>query len=231
MKLLSPAATNAKTAKNELDGRYFSAILHLAPSSLSGYDVCPAASNGCKMSCLNTAGRGRFNNVQTARLNKTLRFFKDRNGFLADLIDDIGYMVDKADKLGKIPVVRLNGTSDIDWENIKIDGFMNIFEYWPQVQFYDYTKRIARLNRTKLPDNYHLTFSLSEVNKVAAKRVLSLGFNVAAVFHTIPNQYESIEVINGDNTDLRFLEGYQGKIVGLKAKGKAKKDTSGFVIA
>ena len=36
-------------------------------------------------------------------------------------------------------------------------------------------------------------------------------------------------VINGDKTDMRFKDPV-GVIVGLKAKGKARKDTSGFVI-
>jgi hypothetical protein len=59
---------------------------------------------------------------------------------------------------------------------------------------------------------------------------LSNGMNVAAVFHKVPETYLGRTVINGDETDLRFLDP-KGVIVGLKAKGKAKKDTTGFVVS
>lgn len=230
MKLLSPANTNAKTAKNGQFSEYLSAILHLAPFNLSGYQVCPAASKGCSMACLNTAGRGRFNNVQNARIRKTKLFFTDPVNFMAQLIKDIQALDKKAKKQNKKTVIRLNGTSDIAWENFEAKDGLNIFELFPHIQFYDYTKRIERFNFTNLPANYHLTFSASEVNTVLAKRALNLGFNVAVVFaKKLPNTYWNTLVINGDNHDLRFLEGYQGAIIGLKAKGKAKKDNTGFV--
>lgn len=230
MKLLTQAHQNAKTAKNEKFDKYLSAILHLAPYTLSGVNVCPAASKGCAMACLNTAGRGRFDNVQQARIRKTKMYIQQRDLFLTLLVKDITALQRKAVKLGKIPVVRLNGTSDIDWENVAIGDKKNIFELFPNVQFYDYTKRVARLKMNELPSNYYLVFSMSEVNEVVAKRVLSLGFNVATVFRgSIPALWNEIEVINGDEHDLRFIEGYQGKIIGLKAKGKAKKDSTGFV--
>lgn len=230
MKLLSPAHTNAKTAKNGQFAEYLSAILHLAPFNLSGYQVCPAASKGCSMSCLNTAGRGRFTNVQNARIRKTKWFFNDKVSFMAQLIKDIESLNKKAKLENKKAVIRLNGTSDIAWENFEAKDNLNIFELFPHIQFYDYSKRIERFNSINLPTNYHLTFSASEVNTVLAKRALKLNFNVAVVFSKdIPNNYWNSTVINGDLHDLRFLEGYQGAIVGLKAKGKAKKDITGFV--
>ena len=231
MKLLTMAHANAKTAKNGKDDRFHTAILHLAPYNKSGYQVCPAASNGCAMACLNTAGRGRFDNVQQARTRKTKLFFQDRELFLTQLIDDIGLLTFQANKLDKIPVVRLNGTSDIDWENVLIDNFCNIFEYWPNVQFYDYTKRIDRLTKlVKNPyDNYHITFSNSENNDRVSRLALELGFNVAVVFRNeLPELYWGYPVVNGDDTDLRFIDN-KNSIVGLKAKGDAKKDKSGFV--
>lgn len=230
MKLLTQAHQNAKTAKNLQFAEYLTAILHLAPFNLSGFNVCPSASNGCAMACLNTAGRGRFDNVQAARIRKTKLFFSDKNTFMAMLIKDIKALVKKADKNKQKAIVRLNGTSDIAWENYEAFQGLNIFELFPNVQFYDYTKRAARLDMSELPDNYHLTFSLSEVNLPLAKRLLKLGFNVAVVFKDIiPTNWNKVDVTNGDNHDLRFMEGYQGKWIGLKAKGKAKKDTTGFV--
>src|SRR5690348_187445 len=117
MKLLSPAHTNAKTAKNGQFDQYLSAILHLAPFNLSGINVCPAASKGCAMACLNTAGRGRFDNVQQARIRKTKLFFSQPKEFFTQLIKDIAALDKKAKRSNKIAVVRLNGTSDIAWEN------------------------------------------------------------------------------------------------------------------
>jgi len=222
------AHQNAKTAKNSQFDEYLSAILHLAPFNLSGYNVCPAASKGCAMACLNTAGRGRFDNVQQARIRKTKLFYSNRNEFILLLVKDITALVRKAIKLNKKPVVRLNGTSDIDWENIEIIGGLNIFDYFPDVQFYDYTKRPDRVVTNTYP-NYHITFSMSEVNEIVALRLAKRGYNVAVVFNSIPNNWQGLNVINGDNHDLRFLEGYQGAIIGLKAKGKAKKDNTGFV--
>ena len=230
MLLLSPAHTNAKTAKNSIHSDYLSAILHLAPFDLSGINVCPAASKGCAMSCFNTAGRGRFDNVQQARIRKTKEFFGDPKQFFANLIGDISYLQRKAFKQGQKVAIRLNGTSDIAWENYEAYNGLNIFEVFPYVQFYDYSKRSERLKHTELPANYHLTFSASEVNEVICKRVLKLNFNVAVVFaNSIPNEFWNTAVVNGEQSDLRFLEGYSGSVIGLKAKGKAKQDTTGFV--
>lgn len=227
MKLLTPAHANAKTAKNEQFDQYLTAIMHLAPSTLSGYNVCPKASAGCAAACLNTAGRGRFDSIQLARLNKTKRFFEDKENFKNDLIKDISALARKAKREGKKPVVRLNGTSDIQWEKISIMLGKNIFELFPDVQFYDYTKIFTRL-LSDLPSNYHLTFSASESNEAECLQALELGFNVAMVFDSIPSNYKGHAVISGDDHDLRFLD-KANSIVGLKAKGDAKKDKSGFV--
>jgi len=228
MKLLTLAHQNAKTAKNSQFLQFHTAILHLAPFNLSGFQVCPSASNGCAMACLNTAGRGRFTNVQSARIRKTKLFFQDRKEFNRLLVKDIDKLVRKATKENKTPVVRLNGTSDIAWENFEVSNGLNIFDMYPNVQFYDYSKRPDRVINNDYP-NYHLTFSVSEVNEVISKRIAKKGFNIAVVFNSIPTIWNSLQVVNGDNHDLRFLEGNNGLVIGLKAKGKAKKDTSGFV--
>jgi len=226
--LLTPAKANAKTAKNEGKG-YLSFILHLAPASVSGYNMCPAASLGCKAACLNTAGRGRFSDTQNARIRKTLYYVKLNGLFLTRLWSELSKLQAKAARLGLTPVVRLNGTSDIAWENKRVNG-LNVFETFKGITFYDYTKltfRLASLKALALP-NYSLTFSASESNDADCKLALSLGYNVAMVFNYIPESYQGITVINGDNDDLRFTDN-KGVIVGLKAKGKAKQDKTGFV--
>ncbi len=223
MKLLTEAASNTKTAKNAKYGNYLSYILHLAPSRLSETNVCPMASRGCIAACLNTAGRGQFNSVQAARIRKTKLYVHNRAEFLKLLHADLDAVLRKATKLKLKPVVRLNGTSDLDW--------IDTIRLFPGIQFYDYTKRLGHITRLS-PANYHLTFSRSEVNETACVDVLwHTQVNVAVVFRGIPpSTYLNRPVISGDDHDLRFLDKPGGYIVALKAKGKAKKDQSGFVV-
>jgi len=228
MKLLS--VSNTKTRKGEAQG-YLTFILHLAPGKLSGFQVCPGASKGCLSACLNTAGRGRFNPVQDARVRKTRKLFEDRAGFMGELVGDIESAERKANRGGMVPVFRLNGTSDIRWETIPCtrDGerFPNVMEAFPHLTFYDYTKLP---NRRNIPANYHLTFSRSESNENRLAGVVRRGLNVAVVFAgDLPETYRGLPVVSGDDTDLRFLDP-KGCIVGLTAKGEAKGDTSGFVV-
>jgi hypothetical protein len=230
VKLLS-VGTNAKTIKSDKQGEYLTAILYLAPALTSGIvNVCPKATAGCKASCLFTAGRGVYHNVQAARVRKTLLFIQNRQEFLLQLVDDLTKFINKCNKLDVKPAVRLNGTSDIAWENISPPfSRLNVLELFPNIQFYDYTKIHKRLFNI-LPNNYHLTFSRSETNEVECKQALQLKTNVAVVFKDkLPKKYWDVRVINGDLTDLRFLDA-KSVIVGLKAKGRAKKDTTGFVI-
>lgn len=232
MKLLTEAAANAKTAKNSSHGAYLSYILHLAPYNLSGHNVCPAASAGCAAACLNSAGRGAFSNVQAARVRKTLLLFKSRAEFVGQLGQDLNAVVCKSVKLKLKPVVRLNGTSDLDWTRIKLLDGRTVFEAYPDIQFYDYTKVLRRLYDLKRRpiSNYHLTFSRSETNEADCIEALRLGYNVAVVFAgDTPLTYLGAPTIDGDSHDLRFLDP-RGAVVALKAKGKARRDTSGFVI-
>jgi len=216
---------NTKTVKGEVMG-YQTYIMHLAPSTLSGYNTCPMASTGCAAACLNTAGRGRFTTTQEARIRKTKWFFEDRETFMAQLVKDITAAIRKAGREGFVPVFRLNGTSDIRWETVPVGGFRNIMEMFPTVMFYDYTKL---QNRRDLPFNYHLTFSRSEENYAAVDMMMAAGYNVAIVFNELPAVYNGYTVIDGTETDLRFLD-EKGVVVGLLAKGKAKKDVSGFTV-
>ena len=231
MRLLSTG--NPKLLKGEKKG-YMSFVLHLAPSTLSGKNTCPKATEGCKAACLNTAGRGGIfkkgettNVIQESRIRKTKMFFENRNQFIKDLVADINLGIKQAEKKGMIPCFRLNGTSDISWEKYEVSNGKNIFQMFPEVQFYDYTK----INNRKVSHikNYHLTFSKADGNDMDVRLAASNGLNVAAVFRSIPETYLGRPVINGDETDLRFLDP-KGVIVGLKAKGKARKDTTGFVI-
>ena len=225
---------NTKTAKGEASG-YLTGILHLAPGNLAGVQVCPKASAGCLAACLNTAGRGRFDKIQKARINKTRWLFDDRKGFMAALVKSIEATIRKAEREGMTPCIRLNGTSDLPWEKFKCerDGieYPNPMEAFPNVQFYDYTKIAARAlkwARGDMPGNYHVTFSASESNDDKARMVALAGGNVAVVFDRLPTVYHCRKVVDGDNSDLRFLDPV-GVVVGLKAKGDAKKDQSGFV--
>ena len=223
MKLLTLG--NTKTVKGEAMG-YQTYIMHLAPSTLSGYNTCPMASKGCAAACLNTAGRGRFTATQEARIRKTRWFFEDRPTFMVQLVKDIQAAIRKADRETMIPVFRLNGTSDIRWETIPVNGRRNIMEMFPSQTFYDYTKL---QNRVNLPSNYHLTFSRSEENYTAVDTMMAQGYNTAIVFDNLPAVYNGYKVIDGTETDLRFLDP-KNVIVGLLAKGKAKKDLSGFTV-
>lgn len=224
-KLLSTA--NPKAQKGAKYG-YLTFVLHLAPADISGHEVCAKRTPGCTESCLNTAGRGGMfkpgentNTIQKARIRKTQYFFNERDSFMQDLILDINRAIKFANKRNLVPVFRLNATSDLAWEKYTIDG-MSIFEMFPEIQFYDYTKILGR--KVAHIKNYHLTFSRAECNDADVIRALAMGMNVAQVYDKIPDN-----LFSADDTDLRFLDPNVG-IVALKAKGRAKKDRTGFVI-
>jgi hypothetical protein len=231
LKLLSTA--NPKIQKGAKLG-YLSFILHLAPATLSGKETCPKRTAGCTAACLNTAGRGGMfkrgentNMIQQARIRKTKMFFEDRAAFMEQLEKDINLGIKQARRLGLTPVFRLNGTSDLAWEKYTLKGSdKNVFEMFDNIQFYDYTKVLGR--KVSHLSNYHLTFSAADGNDADVQKAVAQGMNVAAVFDRLPEEYMGREVIDADEHDLRFLDP-KGVIAGLKAKGRAKKDTSGFV--
>ena len=244
MKLLSIG--NPKVLKGMKQG-YMTYILHLAPANLSGYEVCAKRTVGCTLACLNTSGRGGMikkgettNAIQQARIRKTKLFFENRAVFMTQLVKDIELAIKQSAKKNLIPVFRLNGTSDLAWEKYEAtvtdkNGlsivFKNIFEAFPFVQFYDYTKIPGR--KVNGIANYHLTFSEADGNVLDTLNAIRAGMNVATVFgikknSPMPKMWNGMPVFNGDDSDLRFLDP-KGVVVGLYAKGKAKKDTSGFV--
>ena len=231
---------NAKIVKGEELG-YITKGIHFAPAQLSGFEVCQWRSKGCTASCLNTAGRGQMNSIQQSRIAKTKLFFDKQFDFLTKLSKEISSSIKLATKKGMNSVFRLNLTSDISWESV----FFNeeepktIFDKFPSIQFYDYTKSFKRMcsflgkpfvkGEAKFPSNYHLTFSRSEHNDSKCEMVLAMGGNVAVVFRNqLPKTWKGYEVVNGDETDLRFLD-KQGVVIGLIEKGMAKKDATGFV--
>lgn len=221
---------NLKIEKSNKSGKgYLSAIMHLAPYNLSGRNVCPQASKGCAAACLNTAGFGIYKKVQDARIKRTQWFFDNRKEFMKHLRKEIATFVKRCKKNKVKPAIRLNGTSDLKWEELT----PSLFTEFSTVQFYDYTKitkRMLRYCNQELPDNYHLTFSRSESNDSDVKQVLNEGGNVAVVFKDkLPKKWNGVKVINADETDQRFLDP-KNVICGLLAKGKGKKDSSGFVI-
>lgn len=258
-----------KTSKGAALG-YLTGVMYLAPADTSGREVCPFLTAGCTAVCLNTAGRGGMsagnstftapngseipdNAVQRARIRRTNFYFASPIMFLAYVIRDVIRLQRKAAAMGLRPAVRLNGTSDIDWsrkvvaEVVHANGSsrsLTIFELFPEVEFYDYTKNpllLQRFAENLLPKNYHVTASWSErMTGPQLAALLDAGVNVAVPFKSDSGrdyrvlQTETVvgpaEVVNGDLHDLRFLDGRRGVIVALKAKGRARKDRSGFVV-
>ena len=220
------AIENAKTVKGEKLG-YLTGILYLAPASESGVmNTCQFATDACMQACLFTAGRGIFAGIRKGRIDKTLLLHSNRALFLECLRWDIGKIVRRARKLGLTPCVRINGTSDLAWIPMQMSA------EFPDVQFYDYTKLPKPELRVR--PNYWLTFSYSGSNLAESMRALSNGVNVSVVFTTrrsqeLPATWNGFAVVNGDSHDLRFLDP-KGVVIGLRAKGKARKQTSPFIV-
>ena len=227
--------TSSKIVKGDGD-EYLTGIVYLAPADIvEGINLCSmAVLAGCKSACLYTAGRGAFNNVQSARIRKTILLRDFPELFYEQLREDLRKFMAYCKKRGIQPVIRLNGTSD--WAFYK---HIDMAGEFAEIQFYDYTK-IPKMAYKKakglLPDNYHITLSYSEASLKYADLILKAhketGVNVAVVFrdkNNIPTEFMGSQVIDGDKDDLRFLDP-TGHVVALYAKGKAKKDTSGFVI-
>ena len=242
MALLS-VGNDAKTVHGEEVG-YLTAVQYLAPHKVSGIDVCKYATPGCSSACLYTAGRGQQTQVQTARINRTNYLFSNRVQYFLDLEREISAFIRKADRIGFIPTVRLNGTSDLPWERMPFTGangqrYESIMDRFQDLTFYDYTKDH---NRAK-DQPYNLTYSRAETptNQAHALDLLNQGINVAVVFGVsnvrdkfgnkkpLPQSWQGFKVIDGDINDLRFLDP-AGVVVGLRNKGKATKDSTGFVI-
>jgi len=252
---------NPKTVKGQKEG-YMTAILYLAPWKAAGVNLCPMAElAGCFAGCLNQAGHGGMakanatiapygvevadNNVQRARIARSRRFIDNQTLFMADLHREIVKFIARAGRKGLTPVVRLNGTSDIQWEKIQYRAptargdyrTQTVFDHFADIQFYDYTKIAKRFERP-LPANYHLSLSYSEASPVYALRCLRAADEFQAPLVIVVRDDRAKEIaqglagdhyVNGDDNDLRFTDPVGARVY-LKAKGPARKDTSGFVI-
>lgn len=247
---------NPKVAKGATRGEV-TAVLHLLPhreygrlAALNGdevparFNLCPNAGS-CVASCLNTAGRGGIpmssyagrafaNNVQHGRYKRTHLYRTAPDAFRAQLEREMQIVADWALSLGLSVSFRLNGTSDVHWER----AFPGLRIPVGAVR-YDYTKSWLLAYHGTV-DGVRYTYSLDvdgfgdpSRREELALRILRTGGNVAVVFNTkkgkpVPATWRGFPVVDGDETDLRHLDP-RGHVVALRAKGKARKDRSGFV--
>lgn len=222
---LGGIATSAKISHSKQYSHQYTYGMYLAPADLSGHNVCSHSTKECKMGCLNTSGRAGIEKftgttkIHDSRVKKTKLFFEERAFFMAWLIAEIKQAQAKAIRDNYFFSVRLNATSDIDWANVPVDG-KNIFQIFPDVLFYDYTKNAGKfINK---PLNYHLTYSYTGRNWNLCEELLALGYNIAMVFNVkheadLPATYKGYAVVNGDLTDYR-IDDAKGIIIGLKWK-------------
>ena len=222
---LGGVSTSAKIAHSQEFSHQYTYAVYLAPANTSGYNVCSHSTPECRMGCLATSGRtaieifSGINKIRNARVKKTKLFYEHNEFFMAWMFAEIKSKQAKAKHDGFYFSVRLNATSDIDWANVLVNG-LNIFQIFPDVQFYDYTKNHNKFN--DIADNYHLTLSYTGRNWNACTEILAKGHNVAMVFNVkkeidIPAMYKGFKVVNGDLTDYR-VDDAKGIIVGLKWK-------------
>jgi hypothetical protein len=234
--------TSSKIEKsNNSEYGYYTLIQYLSPASESGWQLCPFRTPACEAGCLgHSSGRMVMDNAKRARIARTTLLMTDRQAYRAQAIKELSALERKSDKNGVLPAARPNGDSDITWENTRFPrpespaiSFLaaSLMELFPDIQFYDYTKWPSKFRpASRIPANYHLTYSRSETTTLDdIQAEFEAGRNTAVVFDTVPTKWEGWTVIDGDKDDLRFLDPV-GVIVGLKAKGAAKKDTSGFVV-
>jgi hypothetical protein len=197
-------------------------VIYLAPSTLSGYNVCPKANTECKALCLNESGHnkmaavGEVSIIDNSRIGKTKLLFEKRKFFSQWVVAEIKAKKAQAESRGRELAVRINGTSDISPEIIKVGG-KNLLELFPEIMFYDYTKVFKRHVLLMKYPNYDLTFSFNGYNWLECEAALSVGMRVAVVFEKVPKTFRGIRVMDGDETDLRYMDDTD-VIVGLKFK-------------
>ena len=236
---LGATESNPKLVKGEKLG-VSSKPHNLSPASESGWNMCSQASDGCIAACLHTAGNPVYLDAKIkARLQRTRAFMTMRKAYIALIAFELEALELKAKRLNMTPAWRPNTTSDYPFHTVAltVNGkpVKSLIHHFSNIEAYDYTKITKKAMQWAaglLPDNYHITFSKSESNDHDVAKVLKAGGNVAVVFSgkTLPDTWQGVKVINGDESDVRFFDESGGVIVGLKAKGEAKNDQSGFVV-
>ena len=210
--------------------------LYLSPADTSGYEVCPKRTEECTVACLHESGYNRIdlkNSINESRIKKTKLFFENREFFMHLLIDEIKGAYLKALNQEYNFSARINNVSDVNPERFKLNN-LNILEIFPEVQFFDYTKVLSRIKLLEKYPNYDLTFSYSGENWSECQEALKNNVRVAVVFKDkIPEEYKGIQVINGDDYDMRYRDP-KNVIIGLKFKKVRNKldfSNSNFVVS
>lgn len=226
--------TSAKIAKAD-KYQEMTYIIYLSPADSSGFNVCAGATKECIEACLTESGHGRIDTsgrIKQARINRTKLFYYNREFFMRWVIAEISAYRAMAKRKGYRFSVRINGTSDLSLKTFKLSG-VNILEYFPDVQFYDYTKIYKRINLLSEYANYDLTYSFNGHNWSECKDALNNGMRVAMVFlDVLPDFYNGFKVIDGDAYDMRYMD-LKNVIVGLKfkkVKNKIDYDKSPFIV-
>tara|TARA_R110000764_G_scaffold66473_1_gene138549 strand:+ start:43 stop:849 length:807 start_codon:yes stop_codon:yes gene_type:complete len=234
---LGATESNPKLAKGEKLG-VLSKPHNLSPASESGWNMCAQASLGCIAACLHTAGNPIYLPAKIqARLQRTRAFMTMRKAYIALMAFELQALETKAKRLNMVAAWRPNTTSDYPFHSVALEvggvKVKSLIHAFPNIEAYDYTKitkKALQWAAGLLPSNYHITFSKSESNDSDVAKVLEAGGNVAVVFEKgLPDSYLGKAVVDGDYSDARFLDS-KGVVVGLKAKGQAKTDESGFVV-
>lgn len=233
---LGKVDVSSKLIKNSKISKVNTYCIYLSPANLSGYNTCSHSTPECRIGCLNTSGRAGIemiigkDMISSCRIKRTKLLFEQPSFFMQWIIEEIKSKKQLSKKKNMDFAVRMNGTSDIDWSNILVNG-KNIFEIFPDIQFYDYTKNPNKFN--KINKNHHLTFSYTGKNWQTCEMLLQKGFNVAVVFdvktnHKLPTKFNGYRVTDGDLTDYRPLDP-KGTIVGLRWKKIGNKEANDYI--
>jgi hypothetical protein len=225
---------NTKVVKNTKAG-YLTQVLSMAPATMAmrwtGINMCLSASKGCAGACLQFAGRNGMPYQGLLRIAKANVAVHHPNTFTAVLDTEIRRLVALAGKKDLLPALRPNGLTD------QPGMALAIAQRWPDLQVYDYTKRLDYVVDALPPDNLTWTLSRSETNDPEVFAVAQqMQLNVAVVFdHPLPDTFRDFPVIDGDVSDARFLERFDTPhVIGLRLKGTTKAKnmarTTGFAV-
>jgi hypothetical protein len=224
--------TSMKVKKGEKKN-VLTAIIYLAPATESvkygGMNFCAKASPGCSEACLGAKSRRlAMSRGYHSKAWKSLLLIYRKDIFSSIMCRELANLEKRANKRGMIPACRPNGSTDYQFEV----HMPELFESFPNIQFYDYTKIKSRMFR-ELPENYSLTFSRSEINDEECLEVANKGDNIAIVFVDLPKALEEgwqdMPVYNGDESDYRPGDPKES-VIGLSVKAGIKGNSNGFIV-